>query len=78
MIEELERVVLTADVPQYHLTAGDIGTVVDISNDGEEYTVEFLTLDGETVAVVPVLRGNIRRISRGEIAHVRAIDLVVI
>ncbi len=71
MIQELERVALTVDLPEYSLQAGDMGTVVDISNDGQEYSVEFFTLDGETFAVVPVLVSQIRRVGHHEIAHAR-------
>jgi hypothetical protein len=74
MIKELERVALAVDLPDYHLRAGDIGTVVDISSDGEEYTIEFFTLDGETFAVVPVLSSQIRRVSGREIAHARVVE----
>ena len=41
---------LTGDYPEYGLKQGDIGTVVLVYRDGEGYEVEFLTLDGETVA----------------------------
>ncbi len=71
MIEEFEQVALTNDLPQYGLQAGDMGTVVDITTDGIEYTIEFFTLDGDTFAVVPVLLHQIRHVGRGEIAHTR-------
>ncbi|MBC8098577.1 MAG: DUF4926 domain-containing protein [Armatimonadetes bacterium] len=74
MIQELERVALMIDLPQYHLKAGDIGTVVDITSDGQEYTTEFFTLDGETYAVVPVLASQIRRVGSREIAHARVVE----
>ena len=74
MIQELERVALAVDVPDYHLKAGDMGTVVDITSDGQEFTVEFFTLDGETFAVVPVLASQIRRVGSREIAHARMVE----
>jgi uncharacterized protein DUF4926 len=74
MIEEFERVVLTSDLPDYDLVAGDIGTVVMIHRDGEGYEVEFIALDGVTLAVVSVLASQIRRIRSGEIAHVRQVE----
>ncbi len=74
MIEELERVALAVDLPAYHLKAGDMGTVVDISADGQQYTVEFFTLDGATFAVVPVAPAQIRRVGSREIAHARALE----
>ena len=50
MIEELNRVVLTEDLPEGHLRAGDLGVVVLVHGEHVGYTVEFVTLDGETVA----------------------------
>ncbi len=44
MIKEHDIVVLTEDVPEEGLTAGDVGTVVHIHNQGEGYEVEFVTL----------------------------------
>lgn len=71
MIHELDRIALTVDLPVYNLRAGDMGTVVDITSDGAEYTIEFFTLDGQTFAVVPVLPSQVRPIGSGEIAHAR-------
>lgn len=52
MIQEHDSVILTTDVPEHGLEAGDIGTVVLIVQDGAGYVVEFMTLEGETIAVV--------------------------
>jgi hypothetical protein len=46
MIEEHNRVVLTASLPEYGLRPGDVGTVVHVYKDGQAYEVEFFTLDG--------------------------------
>ena len=51
MIQEFDNVVLTVDLPQFGLTSGDIGTVVLLHTNGKGYEVEFVTLDGETIAV---------------------------
>jgi hypothetical protein len=73
MIKALERVALRVDLPEYQLVAGDMGTVVDVTSDGQQYTLEFFTLDGETFAVVPVEASQIRRVGSHEIAHARTI-----
>lgn len=73
MIEELASVVLTTHIPERGLQAGDIGTVVLVHQEGKGYTVEFLTLSGETVAVVTVTADQIRPIRTNEIAHARAL-----
>jgi hypothetical protein len=73
MIAERDNVVLTVDVPQHRLREGDVGTVV-LVHDGDGYEVEFMTLDGETVAVVSLTSAQVRPIAPGEIAHVRAVE----
>ena len=73
MIEELDSVILTADLPQYGLKSGDIGTVVLVHGD-KGYEVEFMTLDGETIAVVSVTAKQIRLAGQREIAHVRVLE----
>lgn len=74
MIRELERVVLTEDMPDQGLRQGDIGTVVLVHRGGEGFEVEFVTLDGETVAVVTLVASQLRPIGRREIAHVRPLE----
>jgi uncharacterized protein DUF4926 len=73
MIEELASVVLTADMPERGLEAGDIGTIVMVHQEGKGYTIEFMTLGGDTVAVVTLPAGQVRPIRTNEIAHVRAL-----
>ncbi len=76
MIKELDSVVLTTDLPEHGLKQGDVGTVVLIHPNGNGYEVEFVTLDGETVAVVSLLPMQVRPIGRREIAHARAVEPV--
>ncbi len=71
MIHELDSIVLTTDLPKYRLERGDIGTVVMVHRDGEGYEVEFITLEGETLAVVTLPASQVRPIASGEIAHAR-------
>ncbi|MBN3879370.1 MULTISPECIES: DUF4926 domain-containing protein [unclassified Nostoc] len=52
MIQELDRVILTSDIPEHSLEEGDIGTLVLVHQGGKGYEVEFVTLDVETVAIV--------------------------
>ena len=51
--------------------AGDVGTVVHIHRQGEAFEVEFVTLDGGTVAVITLLSSQIRAVSKRDITHVR-------
>ncbi|MFH0341637.1 MAG: DUF4926 domain-containing protein [Chromatiales bacterium] len=71
MINEHDCVVLTQDVPDDGLEAGDVGTVVHIHHDGAAYEVEFFTLTGQTVAVATVLPNQLRPIGQHDISHAR-------
>lgn len=73
-MKELDIVVLTQDLPELELQAGDIGTV---HGESAAFEVEFSTLDGETVAIETLRSTQIRPITRGEIAHVRKLPEVV-
>lgn len=74
MLQELDSIILTTDLPEYQLKAGDVGTIVLVHANHEGYEVEFVTLDGETVAVVSVFASQVRPVVRGEIAHARQIE----
>jgi hypothetical protein len=74
MIKEHDCVVLTEDLPEESLEAGDIGTVVHIHDGGAGYEVEFMTLTGETVAIVTLMAGQVRPLSRRDLAHTRELQ----
>lgn len=76
MIQELESVVLTTDLPKYGLKQDDLGTVVMTHDNGQGYEVEFMTLDGETIAVVSLFAGQVSAIGRHQIASARSIDTI--
>jgi len=73
MIDEFDCVVLTADIPEHGLTAGDIGTVVMVHEAGRGFEVEFVALDGETLAVASLSAAQIRPVAHREIAHARPV-----
>ena len=62
---ELDTVVLTIDLPEEGLKAGDLGAVVAVYGDGAAYEVEFVTLKGQTVSVSPSLTTACGRWTRG-------------
>jgi hypothetical protein len=72
MLHEADTVVLRVDLPEHGLKSGDVGTVVLVHLSGG-YEVEFMALDGETIAVILLADGQIRPIARREIAHARSI-----
>ena len=67
MIRELDSIVLTADLPEHRLKKGDVGTVV-LLHDSAGYEVEFMTLGGETLAVVSLSKDQVRSPSSRETA----------
>jgi hypothetical protein len=71
MIKEHDLVVLTEDLPDEHMTAGDAGTVVHIHQEGAGYEVEFMTLSGRTVAVATVMASQVRPVTSRDLVHVR-------
>lgn len=74
MIDELDIAVLTCDLPEHGLAAGDIGTVVLVHDEGKGYEVEFMTLDGKTIAVATLRAEQVRAAQDDEIAHARSIS----
>jgi len=71
MIRELDTVVLAHDIDEYGLKCGDIGAVVHRYSDAPAFEVEFVTGEGETIAVLTLTRDDIRPIGHKEILHVR-------
>jgi hypothetical protein len=74
MIHELKTVILTTDLPDHGLKAGDLGTVVLVHEHGG-CEVEFMTLGGETVAVVSLSPDQVRPVGHREIAHARLVTM---
>lgn len=74
MIKEHERVVLTADIRDEGLEAGDVGTVVHVYADGKAYEVEFVALDGHTRAVATLEAQQVRPVTGRDMTHAREIQ----
>jgi len=71
MIQELDTVVLKHDIREHGLKAGDIGAVALSHGDGEAFEVEFVTGEGETVAVLTLRAQELRSMQAQEILHAR-------
>ena len=69
------RVVLTSDVPEEGLRAGDIGVIVEHyparADVPEGYELEFFAAAGQTLAVVSVPASAVREASGHEVLSVR-------
>ncbi len=71
MINELDAVALTCDLPGHGLVSGDVGTAVMVHGEGEAFEVEFVGYDGHTVALVTLERVQVRPLQTHDIPHVR-------
>ena len=71
MIEEHASVVLTEPLPDAGLEAGDIGVVVHVHRNRDAFEVEFMTLDGNTLAIETLTAQQIRAARDRDIPHVR-------
>lgn len=75
-IAEHERAILTTDVPEKGLIAGDVGTVVSVHrSEGEGaagYTLEFFSLSGETITLATVTADAVRPAKATDVTHARS------
>jgi hypothetical protein len=71
MLSEHATVVLTEALPHLGLEADDVGVVIHVYRNGEAYEIEFLTLNGDTIAVETLLSHQVREARRADIPHVR-------
>jgi ATP-dependent exoDNAse (exonuclease V) alpha subunit len=71
MIKEFDRVVLNKNIPAHNLKKGDLGTVVMIYPGNKAYEVEFITLDGKTIAVETLDANYVLPVQAKSVAHSR-------
>ena len=74
MLSEHERVVLKTPLPQVALEVGDVGTIVHVYADGGAFEVEFMALDGHTIAVVTLDANQVRPVTRLDMTHAREVQ----
>ena len=80
MFKEHEQIVLTAEVlgdEGEALKPGDVGTLIHIHPDEEAAVVEFLSLDGGTVALATVLPSQMRPVTGADLTHARTVTTAV-
>lgn len=73
MLSEHDRVVLQKDLPGEGLERGDVGTVIHVHGVGEAFEVEFITLNGETIAVATLRSADVREVTGSDVTHVRVL-----
>lgn len=71
MITEHASVVLTENIPASGLEAGDVGVVVHVHRDGKAFEVEFMSLDGGTLAIQTLEARQVREARSRDVPHVR-------
>lgn len=71
MITEHASVVLTENIPASGLEAGDVGVVVHVHRDGKAFEVEFMSLDGGTLAIQTLEARQVREACSRDVPHVR-------
>ena len=67
---ELDTVVLTRDIPEAGLRAGDLGAVVQVC-DGATLEVEFVTAAGRTQALRTLAAADVRAVRDDDLLAVR-------
>ena len=80
MFKEHEQIVLTAEVLGDEgevLKPGDVGTLIHIHPDEEAAVVEFLALDGGTVALTTVLPSQMRPVTGADLTHARTVTTAI-
>lgn len=72
-ISELDRVVLTKDLPDERLVAGDVGVVVHAYPESAAYEIEVFTLTGETLTVATVAADAVRKVDSRDVVSARSV-----
>ena len=71
-----EDIIVTTDVPDHDVRAGDVGTVVEhhvVAGKEDGYSVEFFDMTGKTVAVVTLRGSDLRQPTSTDRPSVRAL-----
>jgi len=71
-MKELDTLVLRRGFPEKCLEAGDVGVIVHRHNNAS-FKVEFVSGEGDTVAVVTLTGADLRPIEAREILPVRSL-----
>ncbi len=69
----LDTVVLTRDLPEQGLQAGDLGAVVELYPP-DALEVEFVTASGRTTALITLKSVDVRPISDSDLVAVRSLS----
>lgn len=74
----LETIVVTVNIPDHKILAGDLGTIVEIyTKPTSAYEVEFVNADGSTRALLTLAPEQIRLLSPADVLTTRQLPLAV-
>ncbi|MEK7353039.1 MAG: DUF4926 domain-containing protein [Chloroflexota bacterium] len=73
--KKLEVVVLTRDVPEHELKAGDLGTIIEVYPKGG-LEVEFVRVSGENQALLTLTERDVRKIDSNDLLATRRLAKV--
>ncbi len=74
----LETVIVTVNVPDQDVLAGDLGTIVEIyTTPALAFEVEFVNPDGTTRALLTLAPEQVRRLSPTDVLTTRQLPLAV-
>ena len=76
MISEHDLIALTIELPEHNLRTNDLGAVISVHGDGTAYTVEFMNIGGDTIAVVTLFACEVRRVLPNEMTQSRPLAAV--
>ena len=71
---------LTADLfgdEGEELKSGDAGTIIHIHPDEEALVVEFMSFNGDTVAIATVLPSQARPVTNADLTHARTVPATI-
>jgi hypothetical protein len=73
----LETVIVTEDLLEHQVLAGDLGTVVEVYESPKlAYEIEFVNPDGSTRALLTVQPDQVHPLSANDVLTTRQISLV--
>ena len=78
MFEEHRQIVLTTEVSGddgTELKPGDVGVIVHVHPGGEALVVEFMSLDGDTLAIATVLPCQAHPATGTDLIHAREMEI---
>lgn len=75
MIKKFDKVMLIINIPEYKLQKGDIGEVILVCSEGNEFDIKFQNIIGEAAAVIRLIPCQFQKINPIQIPQVKKFNL---